>query len=56
VISAAGDATGTITVAAASVGTGVKKRNRGDYGMSFNKLNMMSLNNLITIHAVFTKA
>ena len=126
-ISAAGDATGTITVAAASVDTGVKKRddhlrsadffdaakypdisvsvtsvalagdggdaafsgtltvrdqtrpvtingkvsaqgadqitldaelpvNRGDYGMSFNQLNMMSLNNLVTIHAVFTKA
>jgi polyisoprenoid-binding protein YceI len=30
--------------------------NRGDYGMSFNKLNMMSLDNHITIHAVFTKA
>jgi polyisoprenoid-binding protein YceI len=127
VIAAAGDATGTITVAAASVDTGVKKRddhlrsadffdaakypdisvsvtsvtlagdggdatfsgtltvrdqtrpvtisgkvsaqgadqitldaelpvNRGDYGMSFNQLNMMSLNNVITIHAVFTKA
>jgi polyisoprenoid-binding protein YceI len=127
VISAAGEATGTITVAAATVNTGVKKRddhlrsadffdaakypdisasvtsvtlagdggdaafsgtltvrdqtrpvtingkvsaqgadqitldaelpiNRGDYGMSFNRLNMMSLHNLITIHAVFTKA
>ena len=30
--------------------------NRADYGMSFNRLNMMSLDNLITIHAVFTKA
>ena len=30
--------------------------NRGDYGMSFNQLNMMSLDNIITIHAVFTKA
>jgi polyisoprenoid-binding protein YceI len=125
VISAAGEATGTITVAAASVDTGVKKRddhlrsadffdaakypdisvsiasvtlnggdatfsgaltvrdqtrpvtvsgkvsapgadeirldaelpvNRGDYGMSFNQLNMMSMDNTITIHAVFTKA
>ena len=126
-ISAAGDATGTITVAAASVDTGVKKRddhlrsadffdaakypdisasvtsvtlagdggdaafsgtltvrdqtrpltvsgkvaapgtdeialdaevpvNRRDYGMSFNQLNMMSTDNIITIHAVFTKA
>jgi len=126
-ISAAGEATGTITVAAASVDTGVKKRddhlrsadffdaakypdisasvtsvtlagdgadatfsgtltvrdqtrpvtlsgkisaqsadeitldaelpvNRGDYGMSFNKLNMMSLDNIITIHAVFARA
>jgi polyisoprenoid-binding protein YceI len=127
VISATGEATGTITVAAASVDTGNKKRdnhlrsadffdaakypdisasvtsvtladdgagatfsgtltvrdqtrpvtisgkvsspgadeirldaelpvNRGDYGMSFNQLNMMSLDNIITIHAVFTKA
>jgi polyisoprenoid-binding protein YceI len=126
-ISAAGEATGTITVAAASIDTGVKKRddhlrsadffdagkypdisasitsvtlsgdgadatfsgtltvrdqtrpvtvggqvsaqgadeirldadlpvNRRDYGMSFNQLNMMSLDNVITIHAVFTKA
>ncbi len=30
--------------------------NRGDYGMSFNQLNMMSLDNIITIHAVFTRA
>ncbi len=30
--------------------------NRSDYGMSFNQLNMMSLHNVITIHAVFTKA
>jgi polyisoprenoid-binding protein YceI len=125
VISAAGEATGTITVAAASVDTGVKKRddhlrsadffdaakypditfsatsvtlagenatvagtltvrdqtrpvtvsgavsandtgeisldaelpvNRGQYGMSFNQLGMMSLDNVIAIHAVFTKA
>jgi polyisoprenoid-binding protein YceI len=127
VISAGGDATGTITVAAASVDTGVKKRddhlrsadffdaakypdisvgvtsvalaadggnatfsgtltvrdqtrpvtvsgkvsapgadeitldaevpvNRADYGMSFNKLNAMSLHNIIAIHAVFTRA
>jgi polyisoprenoid-binding protein YceI len=125
VISDSGDATGTITVAAASVGTGIKKRddhlrsadfldaqkypditfsatsvtlsgesatvsgtltvrdqtkpvtvsgtvaahgadeisldaelpvNRGDYGMSFNQLGMMSLDNTITIHAVFAKA
>jgi polyisoprenoid-binding protein YceI len=125
VISAAGDATGTITVAAASIDTGVKKRddhlrsadffdaakypditfsatsvtlsgenttvagaltvrdqtkpvtvsgavsangtdeisldaelpvNRGQYGMSFNQLGMMSLDNIITIHAVFAKA
>ena len=125
VISAGGDATGTITVAAASVNTGVKKRddhlrsadffdaakypditfsaasvtlsdqgavvsgtltvrdqtrpvtvsgkvsapgadeitldaevpvNRADYGMTFNQLNMMSMHNLITIHAVFTRA
>ena len=125
VISDAGEATGTITVAAASVGTGIKKRdehlrsahffdaekypdiafsassatlsgasavvsgtltvrdqtkpvtitgtvaahgadeisldaelpvNRGDYGMSFNQLGMMSLDNVITIHAVFTRA
>jgi len=125
VISAAGEATGTITVAAASIDTGVKKRddhlrsadffdaakypditfsatsvtlsgenatvagtltvrdqtrpvtvsgavsangtdeisldaelpvNRGQYGMSFNQLGMMSLDNVITIHAVFTKA
>ena len=126
-ISAAGEAAGTITVAAASVDTGIKKRddhlrsadffdaakypdisvsvtsvtlsgdgaeaafsgtltvrdqtrpvtvsgklsapgadeitldavvpvNRGDYGMTFNQLNMMSLNNIITIHAVFAKA
>ena len=126
-ISAAGEAAGTITVAAASVDTGVKKRddhlrsadffdaakypdisasvtsvtlsgdgedaafsgtltvrdqtrpvtvsgkvsapgadeitldaevpvNRGDYGMSFNQLNMMSMDNIITIHAVFTRA
>src|ERR1700733_6044317 len=122
---AAGEATGTITVAAASVNTGIKKRddhlrsadffdaakypditfsatsvtlsgenatvagtltvrdqtspvtvsgavsangtdeisldaelpvNRGQYGMSFNQLGMMSLDNIITIHAVFTKA
>ena len=125
VISAAGEATGTITVAAASIDTGVKKRddhlrsadffdaakypditfsatsvalsgesatvsgtltvrdqtrpvtvsgavsatgadensvdtevpvNRGDYGISFNQLGMMSLDNIITIHAVFAKA
>ena len=30
--------------------------NRGDYGMSFNQLGMMSLDNIIVIHAVFTKA
>jgi polyisoprenoid-binding protein YceI len=30
--------------------------NRADYGMTFNQLNMMSLDNIITIHAVFTKA
>ena len=127
VISAAGEATGTITVAAASVDTKVKKRddhlrsadffdvgkypdisasitavtlagdgenatfsgtltvrdqtrpvtisgkvsaqgtdqitldaelpvNRSDYGLSFNQLNMMSMHNIITIHAVFTRA
>jgi polyisoprenoid-binding protein YceI len=125
VISDAGVATGTITVAAASVGTGIKKRdehlrsahffdaekypdisfiassvtlsgasavvsgtltvrdqtkpvtiagtvaahgadeisldaelpvNRADYGMSFNQLGMMSLDNTIAIHAVFTRA
>ena len=125
VISEAGEATGTITVAVASLGTGIKKRdehlrsahffdaekypdisfiassvtlsgasavvsgtltvrdqtkpvtitgtvaahgadeisldaelpvNRGDYGMSFNQLGMMSLDNTITIHAVFTRA
>jgi polyisoprenoid-binding protein YceI len=127
VISAAGDATGTITVAAASVDTKIKKRddhlrsadffdaakypdisasvtsvtlsgdgadatfsgtltvrdqtrpvtvsgkvsaqdageitldaevpvNRGDYDMSFNQLNMMSMDSIISIHAVFAKA
>jgi polyisoprenoid-binding protein YceI len=125
VISAAGQATGTITVSAASLDTGNKKRddhlrsadffdaakypditfsatsvtlsgesatvagtltvrdqtkpvsvsgavsadsadeisldaelpvNRGHYGMSFNQLGMMSLDNIITIHAVFTRA
>jgi polyisoprenoid-binding protein YceI len=127
VISAAGEATGTLTVAAASVDTKIKKRddhlrsadffdaakypdisatitsvtpagdgadaafsgtltvrdqtrpvtvsgkvsaqgadeitldaevpvNRADYGMSFNQLNMMSKDNIITIHAVFTRA
>ncbi|HEY5395495.1 MAG TPA: YceI family protein [Trebonia sp.] len=124
VISAAGQATGTITVSAASLDTGIKKRddhlrsadffdaakypditfsatsvtlsgesatvagtltvrdqtkpvsvsgtvsahadelsldaelpvNRGHHGMSFNQLGMMSLDNVITIHAVFTKA
>jgi polyisoprenoid-binding protein YceI len=125
VISDAGEATGTITVAAASIDTGVKKRddhlrsadffdaakypditfsatsvtlsgenttiagtltvrdqtkpvtvsgavsangtdeisldaelpvNRGQYGMSFNQLGMMSLDNIIAIHAVFAKA
>ena len=127
VISAAGEATGTITVAAASVDTKVKKRddhlrsgdffdagkypdisagitsvtladdgesatfsgtltvrdqtrpitvsgklsaqgpdqirldaelpvNRADYGLTFNQLNMMSLHNVITIHAIFTRA
>jgi polyisoprenoid-binding protein YceI len=129
VITAGGEATGTITVAAASIETGIKKRddhlrskdffdvakypdisvnvtsaapsgdggdggdavfagtltirdrtrpvtvngkvsavgdevtvdaevpvNRGDYGMSFNRLGMMSLHNIITIHAVFTRA
>jgi polyisoprenoid-binding protein YceI len=125
VISESGEATGTITVAAASVGTGIKKRDdhlrsrdffdaekypdisfsatsvtlsgesavvsgtltvrdqtkpvsitaavaahgadeisldavlpvsRADYGMSFNQLGMMSLDNTITIHAVFTRA
>ena len=125
VISAAGEAAGTIRVAAASIDTGVKKRddhlrsadffdaakypditfsatsvalsgegatvsgtltvrdqtrpvtvsgtvsahgqdeisldaelpvNRGDYGLSFNQLGMMSLDNIIVIHAVFAKA
>lgn len=125
VVSGAGEATGTITVAAASVSTGIKKRdehlrsvhfldvekypdiafsatsatlsgesatvsgtltvrgqtrpvtisgtvaahsadeisldaelpvNRGDYGISFNQLGMMSLDNTITIHAVFARA
>jgi polyisoprenoid-binding protein YceI len=125
VISAAGEATGTITVAAASIDTGVKKRDdhlrsadffdaakypditfsaasvtltdegavvsgtltvrdqtrpvtvsgtvsahgadeisldaelpvsRGEYGMSFNQLGMMSLDNIIAIHAVFARA
>jgi polyisoprenoid-binding protein YceI len=127
VISAAGEATGTITVAAASIDTGVKKRddhlrsadffdaakypditfsatsvtlsgagegavvsgtltvrdqtrpvtvsgtvsahgadeisldaelpvNRGEYGLTFNQLGMMSLDNVITIHAVFVRA
>ena len=125
VISATGEASGTITVAAASIDTGVKKRddhlrsadffdaakypditfsatsvtlsgenatvagtltvrdqtrpvtvggavsangtdeisldadlpvNRGHHGMSFNQLGMMSLDNIITIHAVFAKA
>ena len=124
-ISAAGEATGTIRVAAASIDTGMKKRddhlrsadffdaakypditftatsvalsgesatisgtltvrdqtrpvtvngtvsahgpdeisldaelpvNRGEYGMSFNQLGMMSLDNIIAIHAVFAKA
>jgi polyisoprenoid-binding protein YceI len=125
VISATGEAAGTITVAAASIDTGVKKRddhlrsadffeaakypditfsaasvalsgesatvtgtltvrdqtrpvtvsgtvaahgtdeisldaalpvNRGHHGMSFNQLGMMSLDNIITIHAVFARA
>jgi polyisoprenoid-binding protein YceI len=124
VISASGEASGTITVGTASIDTGIKKRddhlrsadfldagkypditfsatsvalsgesaavsgtltvrdqtrpvtvsgtvaagadeisldaelpvNRGNYGMSFNQLGMMSLDNIITIHAVFTKA
>jgi polyisoprenoid-binding protein YceI len=125
VISAAGEATGTLTVAAGSIDTGIKKRddhlrsadffdvakypdivfsaasvtlagesaaiagtltvrdrtrpvtvdatvsasspdeisidaelpvNRGDYGITFNQLGMMSLDNTITIHAVFTRA
>jgi polyisoprenoid-binding protein YceI len=125
VISAAGEATGTITVAAASIDTGVKKRddhlrsadffdaakypditfsaasvtlsgenatvagtltvrdqtrpvtvsgavsangtdelsldaelpvNRSQYGLSFNQLGMMSMDNTITIHAVFARA
>jgi polyisoprenoid-binding protein YceI len=125
VISAAGEAAGTITVATASIDTGVKKRddhlrsadffdaarypditfsaasvtltdegavvsgtltvrdqtrpvtvsgtvsahgadeisldaelpvNRGEYGMSFNQLGMMSLDNIIAIHAVFARA
>jgi polyisoprenoid-binding protein YceI len=125
VISAAGEATGTIRVAAASIDTGIKKRddhlrsadffdaakypditfsassvalsgesatvsgtltvrdqtrpvtvngtvsahgqdeisldaelpvNRGHHGLSFNQLGMMSLDNIIVIHAVFTKA
>jgi polyisoprenoid-binding protein YceI len=125
VISAAGQATGTIRVAAASIDTGMKKRddhlrsadffdaakypditfsatsvalagesatvsgtltvrdqtrpvtvhgtvsaqgqdeisldaelpvNRGHHGMSFNQLGMMSLDNIIVIHAVFAKA
>jgi polyisoprenoid-binding protein YceI len=30
--------------------------NRADYGLTFNRLGMMSLNNIITIHAVFTRA
>ena len=30
--------------------------NRGEYGMSFNQLGMMSLDNIIAIHAVFAKA
>jgi polyisoprenoid-binding protein YceI len=125
VISAAGQATGTIRVAAASIDTGIKKRddhlrsadffdaakypditfsassvalsgesatvsgtltvrdqtrpvtvngsvsahgqdeisldaelpvNRGHHGLTFNQLGMMSLDNIIVIHAVFTKA
>jgi polyisoprenoid-binding protein YceI len=124
VISASGEASGTITVGTASIDTGIKKRddhlrsadfldagkypditfsatsvalsgesaavsgtltvrdqtrpvtvsgtvaagadeisldaelpvNRGNYGMSFNQLGMMSLDNIITIHVVFTKA
>jgi polyisoprenoid-binding protein YceI len=125
VISPAGEATGTITVVAASIDTGMKKRddhlrsadffdaakypditfsaasvtltgegavvsgtltvrdqtrpvtvngtvsaqgadeisldaelpvNRGEYGLSFNQLGMMSLDNIIAIHAVFAKA
>ncbi|HEX4093691.1 MAG TPA: YceI family protein [Trebonia sp.] len=125
VISADGQATGTITVAAASIDTGLKKRddhlrsadffdaakypditfsatsvalsddgatvagtltvrdqtrpvtvsgavsadgqdeisldaevpvNRGHHGMSFNQLGMMSLDNIIVIHAVFARA
>jgi len=125
VISAAGEATGTITVAAASIDTGVKKRddhlrsadffdaakypditfsaasvtlsgdnatvagtltvrdqtrpvtisgavsangtdeisldaelpvNRSQYGLSFNQLGMMSMDNIIAIHAVFARA
>lgn len=124
-ISPAGEVTGTITVAAASIDTGIKKRDdhlrskdffdvtnypdlsvsigsatvsadgdavfsgtltvrdqtrpitvkgkasvqgdeivldaalpvrRADYGLSFNKLGMMSLHNDITIHAVFSRA
>ncbi len=30
--------------------------NRGQYGLTFNQLGMMSLDNIITIHAVFTRA
>ena len=125
VISAAGEVTGTITVAAASIDTNMKKRddhlrsadffnaakypditfsaasvtlsgdsaavagtltvrdqtkpvsvsgtvsahgadeisldaelpvNRGDFGLVFNQLGMMSLDNIIIIHAVFTRA
>jgi polyisoprenoid-binding protein YceI len=125
VISAAGEATGTIRVTAASIDTGMKKRddhlrsadffdaakypditfsassvalsgesatvsgtltvrdqtrpvtvngtvsahgqdeisldaelpvNRGEFGLSFNQLGMMSLDNIIAIHAVFARA
>jgi polyisoprenoid-binding protein YceI len=124
-ISAAGEVTGTITVAAASIDTGINKRDdhlrskdffdvtnypdlsvtigsatvsadgdavfsgtltvrdqtrpitvngkasvqgdeivldaalpvsRADYGLSFNKLGMMSMHNVITVHAVFSRA
>jgi polyisoprenoid-binding protein YceI len=30
--------------------------NRGDHGMTFNQLGMMSLDNILAIHAVFTRA
>jgi len=60
-VSPDGEVSGTFAAAASVQGDGEiwldaeVHVNRGDFGLTWNQMGMASMNNLLTIHAVFTR-